>query len=81
MSEHLALLYSDGSLGVLRPGAAIEQAERDRAFSDDGERDPAHMTKIARVEVTVLEIIDAPIADADQACLHCGKPHRQETPQ
>ncbi|MBM3578705.1 MAG: hypothetical protein FJX40_13875 [Alphaproteobacteria bacterium] len=49
MSVHLALLYSDGSMGVLSPGATLDQAEKDRAFADEGERDPARLTKIARV--------------------------------
>lgn len=65
MSEpmsRIALLYSDGSLGVLADGATIDDAVKQRVFSDAGERDPARMSKIARVGVTVIELVDEPPA-------------------
>ncbi len=68
--ERLALLYSDGSITVLKPGSDIGAARRDRKFVSG-----LTSTKIATVQVEVLDILDDPAKPTpkDDVCPHCGK--------
>lgn len=77
MTERLALLYSDGSMGVLGEGATIEQARKEREFVDKGAR-RADLTKIGRITIDVITVVDDPAAPAPAsaaACPTCGRPH------
>ncbi|MGJ0505644.1 MAG: hypothetical protein ACR652_00630 [Methylocystis sp.] len=56
--DRLALVYSDGSFGVLSEGTTIETAREEREFCDRNEHDPQHLTKIARVQVTILDVLE-----------------------
>ena len=49
-----AVLHSDGSLVVLPPGADAAQAEREKDFSNRGER-PEERSRIVRVHLTIEE--------------------------
>lgn len=78
-TTRLALLFSDGSVGILSASATLEQARRDRECVDLNERNPHHLTKIARVEFTIVELVEAPPIDAPpETCPHCGAPHHKE---
>lgn len=55
----LAILYSDGTIGVLRPGTSREEADRQKAFADAGETDPAHRCGLATVDIQVTETLVA----------------------
>lgn len=70
----LALLYSDGSVGILPADADLAQAERDADFADLDDDDEAHRTRIARVTFAVMEILPRvlPIATT---CSTCGRTH------
>lgn len=57
--ERLALLYSDNSAGILHEGCTVQDADAERQFSDKNERESAHRTRVARVRVTIIEVIDA----------------------
>jgi hypothetical protein len=60
MTERLALIHSDGSISVFGKTTTLDYAREESRLADRGEKDPAHFTKIARIEVKILEIIDAP---------------------
>lgn len=68
----LALLYSDGSMGVLPLETSIERAWEHAADADRNERNPAHFTKVARVSIQIEETLSRPAKDA--ACPTCGTP-------
>lgn len=55
-----AVLYSDGSLGVLVEGATLEQAKEQREETDVGETDPEHLTKVVSVRCELLEVLFEP---------------------
>lgn len=59
MTERLALIHSDGSISVFAKTATLDYAREESRLADRGETDPAHFTKIARVDLKILEIIDA----------------------
>ena len=58
--RQIALLYSDGSFSVFPPGWPMDKAREERADVDRNQRDPAHLTPIAWVRVSVEEIVDDP---------------------
>jgi hypothetical protein len=60
MIERLALIYPDGSITVLGESTGIDAARNEAELADRGERDPACLTKIARIELKLLEIVDEP---------------------
>jgi hypothetical protein len=60
MTERLALIHSDGSISVFGKTTTLDYAREQSRLADRGETDPAHFTKIARLDVKILEIIDAP---------------------
>ncbi len=62
MQERYALLYDDGSNTVLAEGTTLGEAQDERRMADDGETDPAKMTKLATVEFSVKQIIHDPTA-------------------
>ena len=78
-----ALLYSDGSVGILRAEASLDEARKEREWVDRNERDPRHLTKIACVTFDIVEIVDdpttAPAPPASGACPVCGS-RRSPTP-
>lgn len=76
MREGLALLYSDGSMGVLPSGADLEQARREARESDVNETDPSHFTQLVRVRIEITEHLDVPERDRERAsgrCPNCGE--------
>lgn len=77
--ERLALLYSDGSLGIGMPGAPAESFRDEAIFSDKNETDPANFTQIVRVRLEVIEVVETPSAVAAAGrggiCAACGRPH------
>lgn len=54
-----AILYSDGTIGVLRAGATREEADKQKAFADAGENDPAHRCGLATVDIQVTKTLVA----------------------
>ena len=56
-AERLALLYSDGSIGILRAGCTLEEAREEARFLDPEEHDVSRSAKVAVVRVHVVEII------------------------
>ena len=60
MNARLALIYPDGSITVLSETMGVDAAFDEAELADRGETDPAQFTKIARVELKFLEMIDAP---------------------
>ena len=77
MSPRLALIYSDGSMGIVEPGTTLDEAWQEALAADRNENDPAHFTRIAMVKVEIVEIVDTPAlglaqAPAKIACPHCG---------
>lgn len=66
-----ALLFSDGSIQVYAEGWPMAEIEGDRADADKGVTDRATMTKIARLEITILETLFDPATAAPGAAL-CG---------
>jgi hypothetical protein len=54
MSEPLGLLFADGSILVLPEGTGLEAAHREADEHDQGEE---IMTRVARLEIDVLEIV------------------------
>ena len=77
--ERLALLYSEGSLGIALPGAAVATLREDAILSDRNEADPAHFTQVVRVRLEVIEVVETPSAVAAAAhggaCAACGRVH------
>jgi hypothetical protein len=57
MSDRLAILFSDGSLSILRPLATLDCARRERDFANGAERRPEHRGKIVRVALTIGETL------------------------
>jgi hypothetical protein len=53
----LAILYSDGSIGVLRPDATRREAMEQRDIVDSGETDPAHRSGLATVDIAIKETL------------------------
>lgn len=72
--ERLALLYSDGSLGILSAGQPIEKAREEVQWVDDKEKNPEQFTKIVRVSFTVMEVLETPKLgqDSSSVCPTCG---------
>lgn len=62
MMNRLALLYSDGSMGILSDGATEKSAREDAMFADANETDPAKMTKVVRVRLEITETLVEPKA-------------------
>lgn len=60
METRDALLFSDGSLTLFAKGWPLEKIEAERQEVDKNETDPAHMTKVARVQFEVVEILFSP---------------------
>ena len=60
--RRFALLYSDGSIGVLEAGTDYLEATRQRDFVDTNEHDPQHFTRVAIVQVTIIEILQSQTA-------------------
>jgi hypothetical protein len=54
LPARLALIYSDGSLNVLKAGATLKEAEALARRDDENERDPGKMTRVAEVLVTIM---------------------------
>ena len=71
MSDYLALIYSDGSMGIFSKETTLNDALEEAIASDRGETDSSHFSKLARVDVTVIEIIDTP-SIAQKLCPTCG---------
>lgn len=70
-SERIALLYADGSISVYGPEFhSVDEACRNRRSDDGKETDPEKLTKVARINVDVIEIIDEPAAET---CPTCGR--------
>ncbi|HEX3864126.1 MAG TPA: hypothetical protein VHY35_20785 [Stellaceae bacterium] len=65
MEERWALLFFDGSVGVLRAGLGIDEARREIGYSDQNEACPRKATRLVRVQIRIIEIV--PISDADEA--------------
>jgi hypothetical protein len=53
--ERLALLYSDGSIGILPADCTLNQAESEARFLEAGEHD--HLASIALVRLEVLDTL------------------------
>jgi hypothetical protein len=58
--KRLALLHSDGSIGILPAGCTFEQAEAEARFLNDDELDVSDFTKVALVQLEVLEVPFSP---------------------
>lgn len=79
-ADRIALLYSDGSISVLKPGTEMEAAERQRRDDDRNETNLANLTRIAVVEVKVIRqvVVAKKIMDKlDDTCPTCGAPHTE----
>lgn len=50
-----ALLFSDGSLGVLRRESTFEDAVREAAMDDPRERDPAKRAKLVKIDFQIIQ--------------------------
>lgn len=72
-ANHLALLYSDGSMGILSPETTLDMAKAERVHVDHNETRPEHLTKIVRVRVDVIEIIPIGMTETSNRCLTCGR--------
>lgn len=79
-ANRLALLYSDSSITVFAHentdsiGRDIAEVCEARDEADRNESRPGSLTRIARVRVEVLEIVDDPTAKAAaNLCPKCGK--------
>lgn len=68
----LALLYSDGSMGILPAETSVERAWEHAADADRNEHNPAHFTKVARVSVQIEEALCPPAREV--TCPTCGAP-------
>ncbi|MCW2317242.1 hypothetical protein M2322_002801 [Rhodoblastus acidophilus] len=55
--ERLVLVYSDGSMGVMPANAPTSSAMREAEEVDANETDPAHLTRIFRARVELLDEI------------------------
>jgi hypothetical protein len=73
MTEYFALIFSDGSLGLLDRQATIDDARQEARLADRGEEEPEHFTHIARVEIKIIEIIDGPPIVPEKLCPRCGR--------
>lgn len=74
--ERLALLYSDGSLGIFTAGRTLDSAREDALLADDKENDPEHFTKVVKVEFRITEVVETPKqpkAACAAACPTCGR--------
>lgn len=60
----LALLFSDGTLSVLREGISLTRAHDERDYTDIGEIDPDRRTKLVRVFIEVEATIEDPTNDS-----------------
>lgn len=76
ITGRFALLYSDGSMGVMSERQTLEDTRRDAADSDRGETDPVHFTRVARVDIVITEMLgtghDAP---PEEICPYCRRSH------
>ena len=72
MSERIALLYSDGSIGIMPPATSIEKAREEAKDADHNETDPAYFTKVATIEINIVEVLDVPRSEAVKNCPVCG---------
>lgn len=79
MQETLALLHSDGSIGLLAPGSTWEKAREEQAFVNHRETRPEHLTKIGRVQYRVLMTLIEDPAPSPAPC-PCGR-HPAPTPK
>lgn len=70
-----ALLYSDGSFGILSAGASLEKAREEAAFADQNETDPARLTRVGRVSLVILEDFGTLSPIVEQKCPSCGREH------
>ncbi len=53
----LAILYSDGTIGVMRPDATRQEANEQKALVDAGETDIAHLSGLAMVDITITDTL------------------------
>ncbi len=53
----LAILYSDGTIGVLGRDATREWAMEQKALCDEGETCPAHRCGVAVVDIGIMETL------------------------
>ena len=60
VEKRLALIFCDGSLIVLPPDASLSQARREAISSDENQTDPALMTRLARIWIGKLEVLEIP---------------------
>jgi len=74
-TTRLALIYSDGSLGLLTEDRSLDHAFKEAKESDFNEHNPANFTKVARVAFEVLEIVTDPDAKGPATCSTCGALH------
>lgn len=77
IDDRYALLYSDGSFGILSAGASLEKAREEAAFADHGEAD--HFTRVGRVSIVILEDLGMNSTVADQKCPACGRERSEIT--
>ncbi|TDX64031.1 hypothetical protein EDE12_106177 [Methylosinus sp. sav-2] len=73
IDSRYALIYSDGSFGILSAGASLEKAREEAAFADQNETDPRHLTKVGRVSLIILEDFGTIASAAEQKCPSCGR--------
>lgn len=60
VDPRFALLFSDGSLGVLRREATFDDAIREAAMDDPREDDPAKRAKLVKIDFQIIEhIVDS----------------------
>jgi len=78
--ERLGLLFSDGSMGIGSEHTKIEAHREDALLADKHETHPDHFTKVVRVRVEVVEVVEIPTAGKLPAktkgpCPTCGHVH------
>ena len=74
-TTRLALIYSDGSLGLLTEGRSLDHAFKEAKDSNFNEHNPANFTRVGLVSFEVLEIVTDPDAKGQATCPTCGAVH------
>lgn len=65
--DRYAILYSDGGIDILSKGKTLEDAQREREWSDENERDHRHLSKIIRLTIPAYEVMEDPTTGAATA--------------
>ena len=74
--KRLALIFSDGSMGVCPEGSVLEKVLAEAAEEDPHETDADLFVRVAEVEISIAIDHGAPRAkDLPTKCPTCGRSH------